>query len=397
MIDSEFRWDRIPYLRVCPWLHLGRSLKLALAPGAILLGMFANIVVAALIAACVTPPPQATESTSTPISTSGHAETANAETNAAVDQARVADSILRRSVDVGGSSVQSSLSRLYRPWTEIVGSAGRMIAPAPSLASRFESLTIFTGLLVVWSLFGVALCRRASAAIAGNETSSARRLINFAITRWGASLCAPLIPLGAIACLVAILVVAGWIGRIPALGGGLLAAASPFLFVIGLATACLWAATVICWPLMAAAVAADDCDSFGGLSRSYSLVTGRPCYAVCLILFSSVIGVLAFVMASWLIDFAVSFEAAWIAFGIGRGLAESWFLRATTGMADALLGGFATAYFWTSSSLIYLLLRQSVDSMPIERIALDDEDRPPRDPLPVVGIPATDANPADQS
>ena len=53
--------------------------------------------------------------------------------------------------------------------------------------------------------------------------------------------------------------------------------------------------------------------------------------------------------------------------------------------------GIGISYFWSATVVIYLLLRQEVDGVPVDRVAPDDELRPVRDPFPVVGIPATDA------
>ena len=65
--------------------------------------------------------------------------------------------------------------------------------------------------------------------------------------------------------------------------------------------------------------------------------------------------------------------------------------RACHSVANALLGTFEISLFWTNVTIIYLLLRATVDQRPFDQIAPDDSERSPRTPLPVVGIPATDA------
>ena len=60
---------------------------------------------------------------------------------------------------------------------------------------------------------------------------------------------------------------------------------------------------------------------------------------------------------------------------------------------QGLLGSFGINLFWTSVTIIYLLLRQSIDKMPLDRLAPSDQERPPRDPLPVVGMPAMNEKP----
>ena len=60
---------------------------------------------------------------------------------------------------------------------------------------------------------------------------------------------------------------------------------------------------------------------------------------------------------------------------------------------QGLLGSFGISLFWTSVTIIYLLLRQSIDKMPLDRLAPSDQERPPRDPLPVVGMPAVTDRP----
>ena len=93
----------------------------------------------------------------------------------------------------------------------------------------------------------------------------------------GLHLCgAPLIPLAAAVLVGLMIAMFGLLGRLPFLGGPWLFVASPILAILGFAIAFLLLATAIGWPFMVAAVSTDDCDSFGGLSRAYSGLTGRP-------------------------------------------------------------------------------------------------------------------------
>ena len=82
-----------------------------------------------------------------------------------------------------------------------------------------------------------------------------------------------------------------------------------------------------------------------------------------------------------------------VKFGAGAGTSIERIAADYHRFVENLVGGLGISLFWTSATIIYLVLRQSVDLMPLEQIAPSDAERPVRDPLPVVGMPAVDVDP----
>ena len=67
--------------------------------------------------------------------------------------------------------------------------------------------------------------------------------------------------------------------------------------------------------------------------------------------------------------------------GAGSDWSAETLTTCCTLLVQGLLASFGISLFWTSVTIIYLLLRQSVDKMPLDRIAPSDQERPsPRPP-----------------
>ncbi len=278
-----------------------------------------------------------------------------------------------------------------RPWGDVLFSAIPMLSPTTSRLNRVLALLQFAWAISVWSLFGLALCRLAAIQVARDESGSFRRATQYGVTRWKYAVAAPLIPLAAamivlfgVMCLVVP-------SHLPLIGHVWLYAASPALLAGGCAVIVLLLTAALGWPLMIAAIAVDDCDGFGGLSRAYSFCTGRPAHAI-------VFATVAVAFASFLTHVTSTlFATATLLARTTAAIATSHVTHLETVshgcglVAHALEETFAISLFWTSVTLVYMLLRAAVDQRPLDHLAPDETERPPRTPLPVVGIPATDA------
>ena len=278
-----------------------------------------------------------------------------------------------------------------RPWSDVLLPAIPMLSPTTSRLNRVLALLQFAWAISVWSLLGLALCRLAAIQVARDESSSFRVATQYGVTRWKYAVASPLIPIAAamialfgMMCLVVP-------SHLPLIGHVWLYVASPALLAGGCVVSVLLLTAALGWPLMIAAIAVDDCDGFGGLSRAYSFCTGRPAHAI---LFAAV----AVTFASFLTHVAsLFFTAATLLARTAAVMVTSHVLHVGTVshgcslVAHALVGTFAISLFWTSVTLVYLLLRATVDQRPLDHLAPDEGERPPRSPLPVVGIPATDA------
>jgi hypothetical protein len=183
----------------------------------------------------------------------------------------------------------------------------------------------------------------------------------------------------------------GLFGRLPILGSWWLTLTSPFLGFLGLLMALLLLTTALGWPLMVAAVATDDCDSYGGLSRAWGGLLNRPWHFLACVILALMIGLMLMLVAHLFASTASYCSVSSTAFGSGASQAELGLIKPLTRLMKLMLAGVGVSYFWSASTILFLLLRQEIDGLPLNHLARDIGDRPVRDPLPVVGIPATDA------
>jgi hypothetical protein len=200
-----------------------------------------------------------------------------------------------------------------------------------------------------------------------------------------------------------------------------------FALLCGLGMAVILMLLAAGWPLMICTMGVDRGDSFEGFTRAFSYIFGRPWYSLWLLLLATLYGSLLFVFVV-----AVASSSAHLAetaAGAHNGIDEITALKpdllgepdyvgeapAEGPDADAegdaeqedkgelarsaggfwlrlwatLCVAFAGSFFWTSSSLIYLLLRKSVDATPLDEIH-DPNAKSQTQELPLSGIAAAE-------
>jgi len=283
------------------------------------------------------------------------------------------------------------IAAVARPWSSVLEPVISVLNSGWEWGFSARMSCRFALALAAWSLVGVILCRRSAYLFVGHDDSSVRLAIQYGLKRWPASVGAPLIPLVAAFLMAMSLATVGLVGRFPFVGSTWLTIASPFLGLMGFGMAFLLFATACGWPLMVAAIATDDCDSFGGLSRAYSGLTGRPWQVAAHTVFGLLVGIVLMWIVILIGEMTIWCATSCTALGSGLTQAHDSLFGPLTFLADQTVAGIGISFFWSATAVIYLLLRQEVDGIPLDRIAPDDEARPVRDPLPVVGIPATDA------
>lgn len=378
--------DRISYRGTFPWLHLFRVFGVALSLRPMLLSGLALLVLMIGrplgdgIAPLASDKPEVIKK---PV-----VEPAVVEPGGLNLDLRVAPSAL---IELSELSPSPSLVWLGRPWCDVLTAGRRLLQSSDSWRLRGRAVFDLLFGVAVWSLFGLAICRLAAVRFARDETGSFRQAVQFGVSRWSRAVSSPVIPLAAAAGVMLGLVVIAWFGRLPFVGGVWLVVASPVLLVCGFVVVFLLVTAALGWPLMIAAIATDNCDGFGGLSRSYSLWTGRPAYPVWIAIVAALYGSVVYSLLSLVLSWTLAITLNGATFGAGGDWSTETLSTCCGLLVQALVNSLGISLFWTNATIGYLLLRQSVDQMPLDCIALGDHERPPRDPLPVVGMPATDA------
>ena len=366
--------DRIPYHRYFPWLHLFRAVGIALS--------FRQLVVATLavvslwlgswLMSFAFPPPDAA------VLPGGFVFSPMGGHN------------LPQGIPVGPPKPwpMQVAFKSAEPWSAVWRSTVQSLGTSNSLKSRMASAGELAWSVMIWSLFGLAISRLAARQFALQEVGSFRKSIQFGVSRWIHGIVAPLLPTGAAVLMLLLAAVAVLPGRLPWIGSSLAAVLTPVCVACSLVAAFLMVAMVLGWPLMVAAIATDDCDGFGGLSRSYSLWTGRPWYFAWCWIVSAGAGMVAMFLVNSLAFWTLHAAEFAIQLGMGETTATPLARLMAEDICALAPRIYGLSFFWTCATITYMLLRQSVDSMPLDRIALDDDERPERDPLPVVGMPA---------
>lgn len=287
--------------------------------------------------------------------------------------------------------------------------------------------------LAVWALFGGAITRIAAVQIARDGQVGLAEAIRFVGRRYIHYFGAPLLPLIGIVLLGALCAIAGalcyvWVLDI------LVSALWILTLLAGFAMAVALLGVVVGWPLMYSAISVEATEAIDAVGRSYSYVVfGRPWYyvwyALVAIFYGGVLTTFVVGMGEKIVDLSKAATVWGGAFGAPRTIdalfayvpeAGGWRdafhtggeLPEQTGILAAVLVsgwihlvflaivGFAYSYFWSASTIIYLLLRRAVDETEMEEVYLEaEEDEPFPTIAPAVGPlgPPTIAEPGGAS
>lgn len=235
--------------------------------------------------------------------------------------------------------------------------------------------------LLVTGVSGGLICRMAALKSGPAGGASLSNSFRFALKRAFAYACAPLMAFIGFSLLWFAVAGMGFLARIPGVGEWLLAIVWPISLVIGFLMALLVVIVNVGWPLMIAAISVESSDSFDGLSRANTYLLNRPLYAVFLALFAVAYGGVLLFFVSGLTDLAASLTSRALAVREGN-VTEAWL-----GLVRLVPLAFVYSYFWTATTMIYLLLRRREDATPLTEIKPDDTLTESRSP-PLVGMPA---------
>jgi len=288
---------------------------------------------------------------------------------------------------------------------------GRVIFQMPG--SWSETAFAWTQLLwalIVWSLFGGALCRMNAIQFAARRRIGIGAALKFSGRQFLAYLVALLLPLSAIVLLLGFNWLLGALASvIPSVGDLLLGIAWGLVLFTGFLMAMMLVGIAAGWPLMIAAVSTEDSDGFDGLSRAFGYLFDRPWHAALLAITSFPVFAVSRVLVGLLIGLTVTLGMLAAEGGVGdlparepglsffrvmeQGLSPGG--RIATTVQDSLLfgksldfqgdlpsrsmaywlcipglllTGFGPSFFWAASTVIYFRLRRSDDGTPLDSV-----------------------------
>ena len=306
---------------------------------------------------------------------------------------------------------------------------GWMGASAMSLDARgFISGAIALGdvPLAVWVRLGGAIARSAAEEFCLDRVTPWNETMRFSLRKWAALFAAIVAPLAVVAVLALVLAVLGLLFAVP-VAHLLPAVLYPVFLLVGALAVIITILWVIGHPMLVPGVACEGTDAFDAVQRAFAYVLARP---MRLVLYGAILiiqGVIIFGLANGVIGGIAGFTATTSGAFIGdtpreiltpipdstpvsqrsaetpritlagfvqeeggedAEAAESepsgpiathgWSRRVVnfwTGALELLLGAFFVSYFFTASTILYLLLRRLCDGQDVAELWMPAPDQ----------------------
>lgn len=344
----------IDFVRVFPWLRMGRAIGCALAVQQWLIGIAA--VCAGWMISKLLPA---------------------AELPSAALQEVSFPSTLSTLPPLVSLALYPVLS-LIAPWERLwIGFGTSLFWTAVESGSAF----------VLWTIAGVAVARSSAQQFCRDKGPSLRTSLQWSLGRMPISLGSIITPFAGMLLCAALLVLLVLPGSIPGLGSVWLLATSPLAAGLGVVVAAIGVVLPILWPLMVTSVAVDDADTFGAFSRSFSYLTTYFWTAVLLGAIHLAAAVVEVAIIQQVFRSA-EFGIAWLASFVLSDTANAAFHRSAAFWTHILQNGLIFSLFWSHVTILYLFLRRAVDGTPVDELAGYEDDARFTEPYPVVGMPA---------
>lgn len=324
--------------------------------------------------------------------------------------------------------VRDQVPVLLEPLVKFLRPGYYLLSPNAGFIEQVYFLLVILWTVGTWAFFGGAITRMAAVEIARNEKISLGEAVRYTLARWKSYLFASYAPLIGVALITIVLMLFGlgnWIPGFAELWNGLLWWVA---LLLGLFMAFLLVG-LVGWPLIHATLGAEGSDSFDALSRCYSYVLQKPwsylwnvlvalVYGAIVVFFVGFIGSLTVYLGKWGVshspfmhgssrDPSYMFVFAPTSFHWRELLLQGSPVLANSsagteqGAIDAYIAspdfhwwnyigavlvafwlylvflmiiGFGYSYFWSESTIIYLLMRRKVDDTDLDEVYLEEAD-----------------------
>lgn len=282
----------------------------------------------------------------------------------------------------------------------------------------FFALVFLTVVLAVWGLLGGAIYRIAALHAAREEKISIFQALKFALSKWPSFFTAPLIPLGVIFVLGALITLGSLLANVPWVGAPIVGILFFLALVLGLAVAFVAVGLVGGAGLMYPTIAVEGSDSFDSISRSFAYIYARPWRAVLYTLVALVYGVICYLFVRLFAYISLAAIYLFMRWGVWAGgesigasdrVAVIWreptwanlwgnfnweamstseavggfFIWCWVALVAAVVGSFLLTYLASSSTIIYYLLRRKVDATDLDDVYVQELPEAPAPAEPV--------------
>jgi hypothetical protein len=278
--------------------------------------------------------------------------------------------------------------------------------------------------LIVWALFGGAIARIAAVHVARDEKPSMRAALAFSGGKFLSFLFAPVIPIAIIIALGIVVAIGGLLLNIPFIGPILVGLFFFLALAAGAVMTLVAVGTMGGLNLMYPTVAVEGSDSFDAISRSFSYVYAKPWRMLWYTVVAIAYGALTFLfvrlfifltlkftqafVGAWCFTHAADGQTTWAAMYPGssyfhlpydlNGLSLSFgerlgafFVTIWVYLLITLLGAYLVSFYFSSSTIIYYLMRREVDATELDDVYVEQSDDDFAEPLTGAPAPGTTA------
>ncbi|HEY1683901.1 MAG TPA: hypothetical protein VGG19_03985 [Tepidisphaeraceae bacterium] len=300
-------------------------------------------------------------------------------------------------------------SVVFAQWQGVIASLGHFWIDGPSwfFTQHPFFAAIFTlWFMLLWSIFGGAICRIAAVHVARDEKIAVRQALSFSVGKILSFLFAPLIPLGIFIFIGVILAAAGWILlHARYFGPVILGIFFVFALLGGFVMTLILLGLIGGFNLMYPTIAVEGSDSFDAISRSFSYVYARPWRLIGYTLLAIIYGSITYLFMRyviWLVLALTHYFVGWwlggpdnsatirwqqmiwptpnyspLPYHLNFAAMSNWGDRTGAGLIAfwvyltiAILGAYAISFYFSASTIIYMLLRSKVDATELEDVYL---------------------------
>lgn len=279
-----------------------------------------------------------------------------------------------------------SLRQIFSNWKVLIvpllqGAAHPAYVLANSYRHGFaESVDALLRLLwfaLVWGVFGGAITRMAVHQFVKDEKLSMAAGLKFSTGKILDYLSAPLLPLGGTFFLLLIIAGFGLMERVPGIGPVIASVLLGVSLLLSVGIVIMLIGVGAGWPLMIAAIGTEDSDGFDGFSRAHSYIFDVPWYYLGTFVVAMVYASAAVFFAELAVSWIVHVNGLGIAWGAGGSIAappgslSEALIAFWSALWASLVIGFRVSLFWCLFLLIYLVLRNVSDRIPMNEAFLE--------------------------
>ncbi|MBI2823991.1 MAG: hypothetical protein HYX69_04780 [Planctomycetia bacterium] len=278
--------------------------------------------------------------------------------------------------------VLGSWMNLSRPFFDLFGKDRDKERSLPGLA-----FVLLAGLwtALIWAFAGGVITRLVSLNVGRGERGSLRAAFRHVGARYWSYFAAPLYPLFGVLLLIVPVALVGLVGQLGGAGLAAIALVWPLFLLVGLLMTVSLAGLLFGWPLMWPTISTEGTDSFDALSRSYSYVFQRLLYYLFLALLALLLGAIGWKLVyafaygvQYLTAWAVSWGAGSAALNLPDTLPDDAPVAARLfafwdGFVTLLATSFPYTFFFSAATIIYYLMRQSVDGTEIDEVFIEEQ------------------------